>query len=384
MSEKPSLDTSQKQLEGDFGTEDETPSINDLFSESYDTPISSENTARLVIADVHGDYEAFSRSLDLGREFFESKHCIQNYELVLLGDLFDRGPDSLDILQDVISLLDSDKKVHLLCGNHESMMIKSLYDPVFPNIHSWFENGGLSTLNSFSKLLSSPISSQILKDYQSVIYKSDINLSAKFYQANRDELLQTVIGLSKHDLISKFVTNLSLCLSRGSQLYVHAGFLPSFVLSYSALCDWDLDLNQQFLIALGKFVSGARVSSPEMSFDEFLTASSIRGGSHAAGPLWTDIRDLHALSTFDDRLLLSLLEAVGASQMVVGHSVVAEPSFYRFKTASRPNQGVLFMDCGISKFYPGNMTAQCLCVLESGESFVLDQNQDFTRLDFCN
>lgn len=384
MSEKPSLDTSQKQLEGDFGTEDETPSINDLFSESYDTAISSENTARLVIADVHGDYEAFSRSLDLGREFFESKHCIQNYELVLLGDLFDRGPDSLEILQDVISLLGSDKKVHLLCGNHESMMIKAFYDPVFSNIHSWFENGGLSTLHSFSKLLSSPISSQILNDYQSVINRSDINLLAQFYHANRDVLLQTIVGLSKHDLISKFVSNLSLCLSRGSQLYVHAGFLPSFILSYSALCDWDLDLNQQFLIALGKFVSGDRVFSPEMSFEDFLTASSVRGGNTVAGPLWADLRDIQSLSIFDDRMLMGLLGAVGTSQMVVGHSVVAEPSFYRFKTASRPNQGVLFMDCGISKFYPGNMTAQCLCVLESGESFVLDQNQDFTRLDFFN
>lgn len=66
-----------------------------------------------VASDIHGQYERYLNLIKILQD--EDK-------LYVLGDVIDRGPDGLKILQDLMKR----KNVELLMGNHELMMLQSL------------------------------------------------------------------------------------------------------------------------------------------------------------------------------------------------------------------------------------------------------------------
>ncbi len=65
---------------------------------------------KYVIADVHGDYEKYTKMLEL-IQFSEED------ELYVLGDVLDRGENGLKILQDMMLR----PNVIPILGNHEYM-----------------------------------------------------------------------------------------------------------------------------------------------------------------------------------------------------------------------------------------------------------------------
>lgn len=66
----------------------------------------------VVVGDLHGDWKAFERAVDL---FLEGDHL-----MVFLGDYADRGPHGLEILEGLQELLeDHGDRVIALKGNHE-------------------------------------------------------------------------------------------------------------------------------------------------------------------------------------------------------------------------------------------------------------------------
>ena len=66
--------------------------------------------SKYVMSDLHGCYDKFIEMLNL-IDFKESD------ELYILGDIFDRGPNPLGILDYVIG----HKNIYLLKGNHERL-----------------------------------------------------------------------------------------------------------------------------------------------------------------------------------------------------------------------------------------------------------------------
>ena len=96
---------------------------------------------RYVCSDIHGQYSLFLKALDrIG--FSESDH------MYIIGDVIDRGPDSMALLRDVMQR----KNVTLLLGNHEYMMIQYLrrHRDGRPWTHP--ANGGEITLAGYSLL----------------------------------------------------------------------------------------------------------------------------------------------------------------------------------------------------------------------------------------
>jgi len=69
--------------------------------------------------------------------------------LFVLGDVIDRGPESIELLQDVLAL----PGAVLLRGNHEQMMTEALA-PGSPSstLTKWADNGGTETLRRFLTL----------------------------------------------------------------------------------------------------------------------------------------------------------------------------------------------------------------------------------------
>ncbi|AAK80731.1 serine/threonine protein phosphatase 1 [Clostridium acetobutylicum] len=93
--------------------------------------------ARYVVSDLHGCYNKFTELLRLVR--FSDKD-----ELYIIGDIFDRGPEPLKILDYIYE----NKNVYLIKGNHEYMYQK-YYEDKNPDL--WFLNGGKVTFNEIIK-----------------------------------------------------------------------------------------------------------------------------------------------------------------------------------------------------------------------------------------
>lgn len=97
-----------------------------------------------AIADVHGCRDLLARAFDRLDADLPS-----GGQIVLLGDLIDRGPDSLGALDLAIAGCGG-RKVHALAGNHESMLCSALFEPhpdhKFGGAFFWMRNGGDTVL----------------------------------------------------------------------------------------------------------------------------------------------------------------------------------------------------------------------------------------------
>ena len=100
-----------------------------------------------VIGDVHGEMDLLIDLLnrieqdDLLREPRKKR-------LVFLGDLIDRGPDSLGVLSLLYSAQKETKRLIVLMGNHESALLESM-DGNEAAQQMWLRYGGRETLASF-------------------------------------------------------------------------------------------------------------------------------------------------------------------------------------------------------------------------------------------
>lgn len=100
----------------------------------------------IVVGDVAGQYDTLIKLIEpfLGKE-----------EIVLAGDLVDRGPKSREVVQFAIN--NKDNGVKAIIGNHEDMMIDWYFWNMDGNYNTayeydvWLNNGGYNTLISYGK-----------------------------------------------------------------------------------------------------------------------------------------------------------------------------------------------------------------------------------------
>jgi hypothetical protein len=99
----------------------------------------------IAIGDLHGDHDAWRAiSQAAGLVDTKGKWTGGNTTLVQMGDIVDRGPDSLKIIRDLMKLQrEAPKrggKVIVLLGNHEAMMMTGDLRYVHPGEYAAFEN----------------------------------------------------------------------------------------------------------------------------------------------------------------------------------------------------------------------------------------------------
>lgn len=94
---------------------------------------------RFAIGDIHGCSKAL-------RTLIETIDPQPEDELVFLGDYVDRGPDSRDVVDQIIALKDRCRVVPLR-GNHEIMLIAVALRGM--DGEAWLENGGQATVASY-------------------------------------------------------------------------------------------------------------------------------------------------------------------------------------------------------------------------------------------
>lgn len=150
-----------------------------------------------VVSDIHGMYEHFIKLLE---------HWNRNDKLVILGDMIDRGPESLKVVQHIMTL-SQNHDVTVLQGNHDQMLGDFVDDPHECGQLYVYQNGGVPTLNAFSKI------------------------GSKMYYMSHPEIAEVIKDKCQAEL--EFLKQGHLYYEFGKVLFTHAGF-----------CSWQDDWNK--------------------------------------------------------------------------------------------------------------------------------------------
>jgi len=97
----------------------------------------------IAIGDLHGHRAPL-------KELFHRIDLRSSDFIVFIGDYVDRGPDSKDLVQELIDLRFSHPNAAFLKGNHEDMLLGALgYSAIVSDLQTWMYNGGAATLLSY-------------------------------------------------------------------------------------------------------------------------------------------------------------------------------------------------------------------------------------------
>ena len=138
-----------------------------------------------VISDIHGHYDKYLQML--GKINFQDED-----NLYVLGDVLDRGPDGIKILQDMMMR----PNVIPILGNHEYMALSvlrklcveisqdnvdnHLTEEDMMSYMNWMENGGNTTIDQF-KQLSKEEQEDILEYLEECMLIEEIEVNQKTY-----------------------------------------------------------------------------------------------------------------------------------------------------------------------------------------------------------
>ncbi len=97
----------------------------------------------IVVGDIHGCFREF-------QELLAKVHFSEEEDqLILLGDLMDRGPDSYPVLRRVMELREKmGDRLIFVRGNHEDIFLRAVF---WGDDRSWKRNGYEATVRSFEE-----------------------------------------------------------------------------------------------------------------------------------------------------------------------------------------------------------------------------------------
>jgi len=172
-----------------------------------------------AVGDIHGRSDLLAALID---EAAREPRRLEKRAIVFLGDLVDRGPDSLgaiDLAIGAAARIGADEGVALM-GNHEAMMRLALesatpWDVAIEALEAWIANGGDRTLAEF--------------------------VDADEPPEDLDELLAAArASLPKR--VRAWLESLRASWRSGDLLFVHAGVNPRFDLDRFLAVPWNTPL----------------------------------------------------------------------------------------------------------------------------------------------
>src|SRR5271165_2370661 len=168
-----------------------------------------------AIGDIHGRSDLLRALID---EAAREPRLRTRRVLLFLGDLVDRGPDSLgtiDLAVEAARRIGADERIGLM-GNHETMMrlapdLDTPWDDALDALGAWLRNGGGAVIREFAKFEVEPI--------------------------GPEELL-TVIRVATPERVRDWLASLRTHWRCGNLLFVHAGVNPAADLERFLAAPW--------------------------------------------------------------------------------------------------------------------------------------------------
>ena len=188
----------------------------------FSLPLSVSPEAEVfAVGDIHGRSDLLAALID---QAAREPKLRDRRAIVFLGDLVDRGPDSLgaiDLAMAAKARAGADEAVALM-GNHEAMMRLAL-DPTTPRddaidaLDTWIANGGDRTMAEFVKTDEAP--------------------------ENLDALLK-IARAALPERVRSWLESLRASWRSGEVLFVHAGVNPQIELEAFLAVPWNIPLAQ--------------------------------------------------------------------------------------------------------------------------------------------
>jgi serine/threonine protein phosphatase 1 len=174
-----------------------------------------------AIGDIHGRTDLLHALLD---DAAGEPRRRENRAIVFLGDLVDRGPDSLGAINLTIEAgerIGAEQSI-LLMGNHESMMRLALdpqspWDVALDALGNWLRNGGGAVVRQFADFEDAP---------------------------DGPEELLTVIRVALPERIRRWLVALRSHWRSQDVLFVHAGVNPNIPLDAFLAAPWNTPLSE--------------------------------------------------------------------------------------------------------------------------------------------
>lgn len=157
-----------------------------------------EGARYYAVGDIHGRLDLFNAMIAAIEDEIASAPGL-DHQIVLLGDLVDRGPDSAGVVERARAWQQA-RNVRILAGNHEEMFLAAFTRP--EALRHFLKHGGHETVLSYG------FSSKQL---------ARLELEEIF------ELLPQVVSQATRDYIASFET----MIRAGDYVFVHAGIDPS-------------------------------------------------------------------------------------------------------------------------------------------------------------
>ncbi|WP_340587196.1 metallophosphoesterase family protein [Erythrobacter alti] len=156
-----------------------------------------------AVGDVHGRSDLLIALIEaIDEDIRDGEAEGIESEIVLLGDLVDRGPDSANVIE-LARKWRKLRKVHILCGNHEEMFLNAFEDK--DTLRHFLRHGGRETLQS---------------------YGMDRKVFTKASLGEIQDMLEEIVP-KKH---RKFIASFEDMVQIGDYLFVHAGIDPGIPL----------------------------------------------------------------------------------------------------------------------------------------------------------
>ena len=175
--------------------------LRQLFgSKSSSRPRVPDGARVYAVGDIHGCHDLFRA---LGRAIEEDDHRrgAADTTVILLGDLIDRGPGSAAVIA-AARQWQGHRKVRILMGNHEEMLLNSLENP--RTFNAFMRHGGRETALSY------PID----------------EAAFEAARAQGPESAMAMMRAAIPDTDIAFIRAFEPMIAMGDYLFVHAGIQP--------------------------------------------------------------------------------------------------------------------------------------------------------------
>jgi hypothetical protein len=312
--------------------------------------ISSPIHRIIAVGDLHGDFAAW-RDIVRAAQLVDIQGRWIGGETVLVqtGDVVDRGPDSLKIIQDLMRLQSDAQRAHgqviALVGNHEAMNVTEDLRYVSPEDYAAFADRGSARRRE-------NVYESNKKVIEAAYHQRDPQMSGDavkqaWLQATPLGSIEHRVAWAPNGTIGRWIVGNPAVVLLDGNIFVHGGISPTY-----AHMPID-EINSKVRAALMAHTTDPQAIINDSQGPLWYRGLATPNADAANGPSTAAPRAAAATTPAEPPVedqLQSLLSAFGAKRIVIGHTTILSGIALQY------GGRLIRIDTGISSVYSGRVS----------------------------